>query len=300
MRLETLELFALVVETGSFSRAAALHFVTQSSVSQQIRTLEELYGQRFLERSSRGVRLTPAGEVFYRRIRLVLNELTELRRELQDMAEAVSGEVRIATVYSVGLHMLPPYIKRYLETFPLARVHLEYERTTTVYEHVKQGLVEIGIVAGPRATRQIDVLPLMEEAMVLVLPPEHRLATAPALPPEALVGERFVAFADDVPTRQVMDQYFANAGVQVEVALALDNVETIKTSVEAGLGIAVLPVTCVAQEQRLGTLVVRRLDGPPLTRRIGAIYRRDHPFSQVLQRFLEMLGDPCVEGGVQV
>lgn len=297
VQVEALELFASVVEMGSFSKAATRHYVTQSAVSQQIRSLEEHYGQRFLERSSRGVRLTPAGDVFYRGVRDILDRLGEMHRELQEMAQEVTGEIRVATVYSVGLHMLPPHIKRFLQSYPNTRVHLEYERTNTIYEHVRQGRVDIGIVAGPKAGRHLEVIPLLQEEMVLIMPPTHALAAAPTLHVQDLEARRFVAFAADIPTRHAIDNYLAAANVHVQVSIALDNVETIKRSVEAGLGIAFIPATCVTREEQSGTLAVRRLSGPPLTRVIGVIHRSGQVPSLALQRFLELLQHMDEEAG---
>src|SRR5688572_17068550 len=103
MHLETLKVFCDVVETRSFSTAASQNFVTQSAVSQQIRTLEERYGRRLLERTRGNVQLTPAGEILYQVSKEIVQRYQELEARLQAMANVVAGTVRVATVHSVGL-----------------------------------------------------------------------------------------------------------------------------------------------------------------------------------------------------
>ena len=134
MHIETLKVFCDVVETGSFSMAASQNFITQSAVSQQLRTLESKYRCKLLERGRSGAKPTPAGEILYRASREILEKYREIDTQLQESAKVVSGSLRIAIVYSVGLHELPPYLKEYLRDFPQVNVHVEYSRPNKIYE----------------------------------------------------------------------------------------------------------------------------------------------------------------------
>ena len=118
MHIETLKVFCDVVETGSFSVAASQNYITQSAVSQQLRTLESKYHCKLLERGRSGAKPTPAGEILYQASREILERYREIDTRLQESGKVISGALRLAIVYSVGLHELPPYMKEYLRDFP--------------------------------------------------------------------------------------------------------------------------------------------------------------------------------------
>ena len=132
MHIETLKVFCDLVDTQSFSLAAERNFVTQSAVSQQIRTLEDKFQRRLLERvrGRREVRLTPAGEIFYRECKTVLASYDQLQESMRGLVGTISGTVKVATVYSVGLHELPSKVREFMTKFPNAKIDLEYSRTT--------------------------------------------------------------------------------------------------------------------------------------------------------------------------
>src|SRR6266404_4354107 len=135
MHVETLKTFCDLVETGSLSRAAALNLVSQSAVSQQLRALERRYGRRLIERAPRiGARPTEAGRLFYGEVKPMVERLALLEARLRARPDVVAGTVRVATVYSVGLHTLPPAMTRCLADHPGVNVRLQYRRTNEVYE----------------------------------------------------------------------------------------------------------------------------------------------------------------------
>ena len=135
MHVETLKTFCDLVETGSLSRAARLNLVSQSAVSQQLRALERRYGRRLIERAPRiGARATEAGRLLYDEVKPLLERLGTVEQRLRARPDVVAGTVRVATVYSVGLHTLPPAIKRCLAEHPEVNVRLSYRRTNEVVD----------------------------------------------------------------------------------------------------------------------------------------------------------------------
>src|SRR6476661_11160955 len=134
MQLESLKMFCDVVETGSFSRAAQLNHVTQSAVSQQIRSLETRYEQKLLSRSARQVTPTPAGERLFRGCKEILARFSEVEQEIREQSAEVAGTTSISTIYSVGLHELQQIQKRLLKTHPKVNMRLIYRRSDQVYD----------------------------------------------------------------------------------------------------------------------------------------------------------------------
>lgn len=289
MLLSYLRVFCDIVETGSFSKAAARNFVSQPAVSQQVKSLEEHFHQKLIERSPQGITLTEAGKVFHEGALSILERYSHLEREMLDLTRTVSGEVRVMTIYSVGLHDLPPYVKAFVQSYPQAHLHIEYSRTNKIYESVRQNLCDIGIVAYPQEGRHLGVIPLESDELVVVVSPTHPFAqTRSEVQWSALAGQRFVAFTRDIPTRRALERLFEDRGTAVEVVMEFDNVETIKRSVEAGVGISVVPRRTAEHEVRTGTLLALPLQGRP-PRPIGVIFRRGKAFSLTLQKFLDIL-----------
>src|SRR5690349_11234077 len=153
MDLTVLRLYCDLVESGSFTVAAQRNYLSQSAVSQRIRTLEQAYGQVFLERGKGmgKVTMTQAGELLYRGARPLVQDADELDARLRGLMEDLAGTVRVATVYSVGLHALPGRLKPFLAAHPAINVHLEYMPTEKVYEAAVSAAVDVGIVACPSA-----------------------------------------------------------------------------------------------------------------------------------------------------
>jgi DNA-binding transcriptional LysR family regulator len=290
MMLETLKTFCDLVETGSFSRAARLNFVTQSAVSQQLRTLERHYGRRLIDRGARrSLQLTEAGKLLLGEARAVVERLAALEDRLRQRPDVIAGTVTIASVYSVGLHTLPAPMKTFLRAHPQVNLRLTYRRTDEIYQACLDGDADLGVVAIPGRRSQIEIVPLRPDELVLVCPPEHALARRPRLTAASLANQRFIAFDRDIPTRRLVDRFLRAARTSVSITMELDNIETIKRSVEAGLGISILPRSALQNEVKAGTLVARPFATARLTRPIGIIYRRGREQSAAVRALLETL-----------
>lgn len=290
MLISYLQVYCDIIDTRSFSKAAARNFISQPAVSQQVKALEEHFHQKLIERSPQGIYPTEAGRLFFQGAREILERYHNLERQMMDLSQTVAGTIRVATVYSVGLHDLPPYIKRFIQSFPQARIHVEYSRTNKIYEAVRQNQVDIGIVAYPQEGRQLGVIPLPSDELMVVVSPNHPLAHA-GQPVELkqLQQIHFVAFEPDIPTRKATDRVLHDQGVEVEVIQEFDNVETIKRSVEAEVGVSIIPRRCASLEVKAGSLVALPIADMRLERPIGVIYKRGKTFSNTLQKFIGVL-----------
>lgn len=289
MHIETLKVFCDVVETRSFSTAASQNFVTQSAVSQQIRMLEERYGRRLLERMRGNVQLTPAGEIVYQTARDIVQRYQDMEARLQAVAQVVAGTVRVATVHSIGLYELSRSIKKYLKAHPQVHLHLEYSRSSKIYEDALKGNIDLGVVAYPTRRPQITVLPFRQDRLVLVCPPSHPLARHRTVSVKKLAGEPMVGYERDIPTRKETDRILRRYGVETRYVMELDNVETIKRVVEIGRGIAILPEPVVKPEIRTRTLAVVQFADETFLRPLGIIHRQGKHFSPAAEKFIEFL-----------
>ncbi len=291
MHIETLKVFCDLVDLQSFSLAAERNFVTQSAVSQQIRTLEEKFKRRLLERvrGRREIKLTAAGEVFYRECKNVLSAYDQLNEALRGLVGKIGGTVKVATVYSVGLHEMPAKVGEFMSKFPSAKIDLEYSRTTKVVRDVLNGNVELGVLAFPEPRRGLTIVQMPAHRLVLICPPDHKFAKRAQVRAKDLNGLDFVLFERDTPTRKATDRILKEYGVEVKKIAEFDNIETIKRAVQVGFGLAILPQPSITDELRNGQLAVVKLAEKDWTRPVGVIYRSDRNLSLAAKKFVQLL-----------
>jgi DNA-binding transcriptional LysR family regulator len=290
MHIETLKTFCDLVETGSFNKAAHRNFISQSAVSQQLKALETRYDQPLLERGSRrALAPTAAGKLFYAECRELLERFRQLEERLRESPDAISGTVRLATVYSIGLHELPRYVTRFMKAHPRVKVHVEYSRTDKIYEACLQNTIDFGIVAFPMRRANVTVIPWRQEKLVLACAPGHAFARRRKIRLAELTGKSFVAFERDIPTRKTIDKILRAHRVGVETVMEFDNIETIKRSVEVGSGLSILPDTTLVNEVKNGMLATCDFVEGPFTRDVGVIHRRGRVLSAAAREFVSML-----------
>ena len=207
------------------------------------------------------------------------------------MKKVISGTIRISTIYSIGLHELPPYIKRFLQDYPSVNVRVEYRRSNLVYEDILHNSVDFGLVAFPVKQRQIEVVPFRNDHLVLIAPPGHALARrGTEVDLRELAGLKFIGFDPDIPTRKAVDQIFRDNKLEIEPVMEFDNIETVKRAVEIDHGIAIVPQATVLQETRQGTLAVLHFKGKEFTRPLAILHRKGRVLTPAMKKFIDTLG----------
>jgi DNA-binding transcriptional LysR family regulator len=289
VNLDSLRLFCDVVRLRSFSRAAAGNGVTQSAASQSIQQLEAELDAVLLDRSRRPLQPTAEGRAFYESCRTLLQGFEKARAELAASKQRVEGTVRVAAIYSVGLHDMSRHMQPFMSAHPQARVLLECLHPHKVVEAVVSDEADLGILSYPVATRALTVLPLRSEPMVLVTHPTHRLARRRVVAPEDLNGEAFIAFDHDLAIRKAIDRALKQHNVKVRVVMEFDNVETIKQAIGIAAGISILPRPTVLKELGIRALAAMPVSLPDLVRPIGIIHRRGKRMTPAVGRFVELL-----------
>lgn len=292
MQIESLKVFCDLTETESFTKAAQINHITQSAVSQQISSLERQFKALLIERSKKRFRLTREGQVLYDASKEIVQTYDRLHSQLQELKDIISGTIRVATIYSIGLHDLPPYLKRYLKAYPTVNIHVEYRRVNKVYEDVLGNVVDLGLVAYPSRDAKLEIVPLKKEPMVMICHPQHPLARNKSVKISAMAGQKFVAFEPDIPTRKAIDKVLREHGVQVMPVMEFDNVETVKRAVEIDAGISIVPQTTTLQETSKQTLAALTIEDAELSRPIAAIHKKNKVLSTALKQFLAMLKEP--------
>ncbi len=289
MQIESLKVFCDLTETESFTKAAQINNVTQSAVSQQISALEKQFKSLLIERSKKKFRLTREGQVLYDFSKQIIYSYDSLQSKLQEIKDVISGTIRVATIYSIGLHDLPPYIKSFLKSYPTVNVHVEYRRANQVYDDVLSNVVDVGLVAYPIRDNKLETIPLRKDPLVLVCHPLHPFAKLKSVKLKALSGQKFIGFEPDIPTRKALDKILKDHSVQVQHVMEFDNIETVKRAVEIDAGISVVPLGTILQEVSKQTLAQVQLEDGEYFRPLAAIYKKNKVLSPAARQFLAIL-----------
>jgi DNA-binding transcriptional LysR family regulator len=289
VHLETLRLYCDVVRLRSFSRGAEQNFVSQSAASQAVQQLEAQLGVVLVDRTKRPFVVTREGEAFYAAARGILESWEKAKTEVAAVKARVDGTVRVAAIYSVGLHDMSRPMQQFMSLYPAARVQLECLHPHKVVEAVLTGEADIGIMSYPPAERALSVVPLREEPMALVCHPNHRLARRRVVMPAELAGEAFVAFDPGLTIRKAIDRALRQHNVRVNIVMEFDNIETIKQAIIIAAGISLLPRHTVQKEASIKTLAAVHVAMPDLVRPVGIVHRRQKPLTPTAARFVQML-----------
>lgn len=289
MHVETLKVFCDLIDTGSFSVAAAQNYVTQSAVSQQIRTLETRYGRKLVERAKRRVRPTPAGEIFYEVSKQIVTRYNDLEARLQAFSNIVAGTVRVATVHSVGLYQFADELKRFVKAYPNVNIRLEYKKSNQVYDDILSGTLDVGVIAYPTKRPQIRLIPFREDRLVLICSPSHPFAKQRAISIKKLEGQNFVGFEKDIPTYKAIERALQRHGIHVHYVAEVDNIEVIKRIVEVGTGVSIVPEPAVRADVRNKSLIAVPLTDETFVRQLGVIYKEGRHFSPAAEKFIATL-----------
>ena len=289
MQIESLKVFCDLAETESFTKAAQINEVTQSAVSQQMSSLERQFKSLLIERSKKKFRLTREGQVLYDFSKQIIQTYSELQNKLQEIKNIISGTIRVSTIYSIGLHDLPPYIKRFLKDHPTVHVHVEYRRANQVYDDVNSNVVDLGLVAYPVKDAKLEIVSLRKDPLVLICHPQHPFAKQKTIKLKAIADQKFIGFEPDIPTRKAIDKVLKEQNIEVKTVMEFDNIETVKRAVEIDAGISIVPLGTIGQEISKQTLVAVTIEDAELYRPLAAIYKKGKVLTPAMRQFINVV-----------
>lgn len=289
MQIDTFKVFCDLVETQSFTRAAKNNDVTQSAVSQQVSSMERHFRTPLIERTSKKFALTREGQALYEFSKQIVQNYDSLLHRIQEIKNIVSGSIKVSTIYSIGLHELPPYLKQFLRSHPTVNVAVEYRRASQVYEDIIGNSADLGLVAYPHSDLRLTIVPLRRDLLVLVCHPDHPFASRKSITLPDLRGHKFISFQPDIPTRREIDKLFKSRDVTVQTVMEFDNIETVKRAIEINAGVGILPKGTIAQETARKSLVCVPISDGNYYRPLAAIHRKNKVLSPAMKQFIDLL-----------
>ena len=288
MQIESLKVFCDLADTQSFTKAAQINKVTPSAVSQAMTSLEKQFKCILIERNKHNFRLTQQGKIFFDYSRRIVEDCESILNKCQEIKGVISGNIHVSAICSIGLHLLPPHIKRFLQDHPTVNVQVHYRHSDKVYEDVLNNLVDIGLVAYPVHDSRIETVHFRKEPLTLICHPQHPFAQKKTIRIEALKGQTFVSFESDLPTRIALDRILKKHRVKVKRVVEFDNIEMVKKAVELDLGVAIVPRNTIHQALIDRTLCAVNLEGK-YSRDLGVIYKKTKVLSPAMKKFISLL-----------
>jgi LysR family transcriptional regulator, transcriptional activator of the cysJI operon len=289
MHIETLKIFCDLAELQSFSKTAEKNLLSQSAVSQQLAQLELAHKTQLLDRKKRPLELTVTGQLFYDACKDIVERYEKLKSEINTLQKSSMNKITVAAIFSIGMHALPNYVKKFMINFPDVHVQLEYFDADKIYELILAGEVDIGLVAIPKRDKRLEVYDFQDEPLVLVCSPRHLLARESEIDIHKVQFERFIGFDKDVPTRKWIDGILQRYNIVIQPVMEFDNTETIKRAVEINSGVSILPRTTIEQELANKTLRAINFSNENFVRPTGIIIRKDKIQSAAAKYFIELL-----------
>lgn len=281
MEINALQAFVEVAQHGSFSRAAAVLFVTQPAVSKRIAALEGELHTRLFDRIGKKTQLTEAGRELLPRARALLLEAEEMRRIVSTLSSSVSGRLQMGTSHHIGLHRLPPVLQAFHRRYPDVTLDLRFMDSEQACLAVEQGELELAIVTLPSTTpKHLQVHPIWRDALEVVTATDHPLASAAVVPLQTLARYPAVLPGPQTYTRQILQRELQRLGMELDVSLSTNYLETLKMLVITGFGWSLLPATMI--DGKLHTLKTEL----KLQRLLGSVVHRRRTLSNAARAML--------------
>ncbi|HEY9738075.1 MAG TPA: LysR family transcriptional regulator [Trichocoleus sp.] len=305
MRIEQLQAFLAVADTGSFQAAARQCQVTQSTISRQVQALEAELDAPLFHRGAQA-KLTIAGERLMPKARRMYQDWVQVSREIADLMAGKQPELCIAAIQSVCAHFLPPVLQQFCQEYPNVQLRVTSLGSDRSLKVLRDGLVDVAIVMhNPKLTTQPEmaIMPLYEEAVEVLMSADHPLTDHATVPWEALAHYPQVVFKDGYGMQRLVQEQFQRCEGTLQAAMELNTLDAFRGVVRQGKFVALLPKSALTECRQDPTLAVRATESPVLSRQVVLVTTHDRLSIPPIQRFYEMVrtlaaefqGHPLIE-----
>lgn len=289
MEFRQLQYAIQIAAEKNFSRAAEKLHIAQPSLSQQLSKLEKELGVLLFRRNTNSVELTHAGEIFIEKAKLIVDMTLQLREEMEDISQMRKGKLTIGSLPITGSHLLPHILPEYQAAYPSIDIVLMEDTSAQLEMLTVAGQADVSLLSLPLQNKSLAYTPIIEEELVLALPPEHRLA-AQSDPVEiaSLADEPFIILKKGQGFRQIAIELCENAGFSPRIVFESSNIETVQSLVAVGMGIAFVPNMVARTRSSEFAPTYISLSTHP-TRTLVIAYRNDRYLSKAAEFFIEIM-----------
>ncbi|MCX2981681.1 LysR family transcriptional regulator [Halieaceae bacterium IMCC14734] len=285
MDTQNLQAFLMVAELGSFSRAAEALYLTQPAVSKRVAALESQLECSLFDRIGRRVFLTEAGRALLPFANSIRSSLTQARQSIRDLSGEVGGTLLLGTSHHIGLHRLPPVLRRFSSTYGGVKLDIDFMDSEQAYEQISRGNIELALVTlAPEADPTMLATPVWSDPLDFMVAQDHELGQAKTITLEMLSAYPVILPGLNTYTGQIAKRLFDERGLKLNIAMSTNYLETIGMMASIGLGWTVLPRSMLSEG--LQALTIK---GISPQRELGYIYHRGRTLSNAAQAFIQEL-----------
>lgn len=292
LNFHQLHIFYMVAAKGSFSAAAQAMHMTQPAVTMQIQSLEEYFGAKLFHRSTKKLQLSDAGRTLLPYAKRSLDLVQETEHAMTHYTNELHGRLQLGASLTIGEYVLPQMLGSFSTKHPRMTLQLQVTNTRQIVEGIRSHQLDLGLVEAPVTDGDVEVEPVMEDELLLIVPAAHHLAGKEIVTPDELMTCSFVLREQGSGTRLVMEETMRQLGMdptQLKVIMELGSTGAVKSAVEAGMGVTMLSPSAVRHEIALGLVDVLRVKGASFKRQFYVVHLRDSMLTWPAATFLSYL-----------
>jgi LysR family hydrogen peroxide-inducible transcriptional activator len=292
MNLKDMKYLVALADTGHFGRAAERTFVSQPTLSAQLKKLEEYLGVKLVERQPKNVQLTDVGKQIVMRARRMLLEEDEIIALARNNADPLAGKLKVGLIPTIGPYLLPRVMQKIRKSLPQLGLMLYEHRTEALLRRLRDGEIDLGVMALPVAQEGLESRELYAEAFTLALPVKHPLEGKSSIKVQDLKGQTLLLLEDGHCLRDQALEVCSRVDIHEAEDFRATSLETLRQMVVAGLGITLLPALAV--ESPFGSqrgLTVREFAKPAPTRTVGAVWRKSTTRASAISAMCDILAN---------
>ncbi|MEC0275586.1 MULTISPECIES: selenium metabolism-associated LysR family transcriptional regulator [Peribacillus] len=294
--MDPLKVFVTVIEQKNFSRAGDILNLSQPGVSLHIRNLENELGTKLIYRSPKQVQITEPGKILYRHAKQMLNHYETAKREINEFNNVVSGTMKIGASFTIGEYYLPKVLAEFAAQYPMVDIQIIISNSNDVIQGIRSNKLDIGLIEGETDYKDIDVMPFMNDEMIVVVPPDHPLSQMDLIEGNMLQNQTWVLREQGSGTRTYSDKLLNSLKLNIKKTFIFTSIQGVKEAVMAGLGIALLSRLTVRKELKSNELKTFHLKNEPLLRPFSIVKKLDFEASKAMELFLRKVEEFAIKG----
>lgn len=294
--MDPLKVFVTVIEQKNFSRAGDILNLSQPGVSLHIRNLENELGTKLIYRSPKQVQITEPGKILYRHAKQMLNHYETAKREINEFNNVVSGTMKIGASFTIGEYYLPKVLAEFATQYPMVDIQIIISNSNDVIQGIRSNKLDIGLIEGETDYKDIDVMPFMNDEMIVVVPQDHPLSQMDLIEGNMLQNQTWVLREQGSGTRTYSDKLLSSLELNIKKTFIFTSIQGVKEAVMAGLGIALLSRLTVQKELKSNELKTFQLKNEPLIRPFSIVKKLDFEASKAMELFLRKVEEFAIKG----
>ncbi|WKY47891.1 LysR family transcriptional regulator [Eubacteriaceae bacterium ES3] len=287
MDLRHLKILIAVEETGSMSQAAKALYITQPSVSQVIRELEEHYGVRLFERMGRKLIITDAGKTLYTQARMVISQFNSLENSMENLCEQQS--LKVGATITIGSCLLAPLMNKYLQENPETDCFNYVNNTRSIENRLLRAELDIGLVEGTVQHPDLIVEPVIDDFLVIACSQTHPFSVLQKITAQQLQSQAFVMRESGSGTRDLFLDFMKRRGLKVTIGWEVTSPEIIKTILLSQPCLSALSIRLIEEELKAGQMTAYSPLEPIFNRTFNLVYHKNKHLTPTMTSFIELV-----------